>query len=54
MKYEINNRSELIIRNELGNQIFGISKNNNWIKRDYNHKGYIISYENHTGYIMKY
>lgn len=50
MIYEIDEDDYLFIYNVEGNQIFGITKNNNWVKRDYNHHGNQIYREDSTGY----
>lgn len=53
MKYYINEYDELVIHNDSGNEIFGINKDNNWIKSDFDHKGREIYYEDDTGFINK-
>lgn len=51
MKYRINPYGDLVIYNGFNRQMFGITKNNRWIKYDYNQNGKQIYYEDSSGNI---
>lgn len=54
MKYRVDDNGSLVIYNESGRQIFGFSRNNYWVKIDYDHEGNRIYYENSQGSVVNY
>lgn len=44
MKYEINDSGTLIIRNDLVKTVFYLTKNNNWVKWEYDQNDEEIYY----------